>query len=136
MVGDRIITKLVSGPCHYDQWLGSWGVYKTAMIMLEAAAPGALDAYQEGIRHLTVFFPNSWSDIALADVDMRYDHWERLLDDTEGAPEGFEACRPWNYVITHCAYGEATLRGAHWWDMNLVKPLQCPESTQAVISRM
>jgi hypothetical protein len=136
MVGDKLITKLVSGPATYEQWLGSWGVYKAAMIMLQAASPGTLDDYQEGIRLLTVFYPRSWGDIALADVDMRYEYWGRVLDETEGDPSGFNPRRPWDYVIGQCAYGESKLRGAHWWEMNLVKPLQSPEDTQVVISRM
>jgi hypothetical protein len=136
LVGDRLISKLVSGPSDYHAWLGSWEVFKTSMIMLEAASPGALEAYAEGIRHLTVFFPNSWGDIALADVDMRDGHWERMLEETDGNPAGYNPLRPWDYIITQSAYGDSNLRGSHWWEMNLVKALQSPESTQTVIARM
>jgi hypothetical protein len=136
MVGDRSITKLMPGPNIYEQWLGSWGVYKSAMIMLEAACPRALDAYEKGIKCLTIFFPGAWGDIVCADVDCRYDYWGRIKSDIVGSPVDYEPMRPWNFVILHCAYGKSTLLGSHWWEMNLVKPLQSSENTQAVIARM
>ena len=106
---DKIITKLVPGPNGYDQWLESWGVLKSGLIMLNVASPGALDQYQEGIRILTVLFPQSWGDIAQADVNMRWQYMERLLEDLEGAPAGFDPARPWGYIFSQCAYGKATL---------------------------
>jgi hypothetical protein len=138
LVGNKIISRLVRGPGSYEQWLGSWNIYKTCMIMCDAACPGGLDAYQVGIFHLTVFFPTSWSDIALAGVNMRYDYWQRIHEDMNPAnlPVEYDTKKPWDWIIMQCAYGEATLKGAHWWEMHLVKALISPQSTQSVIARL
>jgi hypothetical protein len=98
------------------------GVYRSCLIMLEAASPTALDAYAEGIRYLSELHPQSWGHIALADINMRFEYFDRMLEDLDGCPKGYEATRPWNYVLTQCAYGKSTLEGHDWWNATSSMP--------------
>ena len=51
-------------------WLGCWGVFKTAMLMLDAASLGALNQYEEGLRQLTTMY-KEWPCISRAETSMR-----------------------------------------------------------------
>ena len=112
--------------------------------MLQAASAGSLDLYEEGIRVLHLLYPNSWSDLLLADEEMRFEHWDRMYetltesaDDDEPMPADFDENRPWDYIICQSAFelGVNNL-GQPWWQMNLVAGLNSPQSTQSVISRL
>jgi hypothetical protein len=136
LVGDKVITKLFNGPANYEQWLGSWEVYRSAMVMLEAICPGNLDRYSSGIRKLTVLYPHSWSDILVADYEMRWVHMERMLEEADLVTPGLDPERPWDYIMEQAAYGSAKLLGHEWWSDNLVSSLNSPESTQAVLAKL
>ena len=135
-VGDAIITRYISGPADHEEWLASWRVYRTALIALGAASAGALELYAEGIRMLNLLYPRSWGDILLADEDMRYENWDRMLENLEEAvnpAQGFSKQRPWDHIIATSAFNlgnEGTEVG--WWNLNLVAGLNSPQSTLAV----
>jgi hypothetical protein len=142
LVGDQVISKFVTGPASHEEWLSSWRVYRAALIMLEAASAGSLDLYEEGIRVLTTLYPNSWSDILLADEEMRFEHWddmyETLSDGDDGpAPADYDETRPWDFIISQSAFELGVNNLGHaWWQMNLVAALNSPQSTQSVIGRL
>ena len=51
-VDGTLRTRLLHGPSTYEAWLGSWSVFKSAMIMMDAACLNPLNAYQEGMRQI------------------------------------------------------------------------------------
>ena len=112
--------------------------------MLQAASAGSLDLYEEGIRVLHLLYPNSWSDLLLADEEMRFEHWDRMYetltegaDDDELLPADFNEDRPWDYIICQSAFELGVNNmGAPWWQMNIVAGLNSPQSTQSVIARL
>jgi hypothetical protein len=115
---------------------GSWDVYRAAMTMLEAASPGNLERCGEGIRKLTVLYPNYWNFPAVADRDMRFEHMERMLEELELTTVGLNVNRPWNYMVEQCAYGSTKLLGHEWWTDHLISALNSPESTQPVLAKL
>jgi hypothetical protein len=115
-------------------------VFRSSMIMLSAASPGALGDYQEGIRHLCEFFPNSWGAIATADEKMRWEHRDRLRETfTSNPPAPLTGARynptmPWDFIIGASAWGPPQQPTAYWWDCQVVRSLSSPQSTNSVIA--
>jgi len=117
-------TRLLRGPGSFEAWRAAWRVLRSCLIMLEAASPAALDAYEEGIRQLTVLFPGSWGTVSVADEAMRAEQWDVLLEQfSHSRPEGFDADLPWNYILHASAYGSALTFKAHWWESRVVLPM-------------
>ena len=61
-VDGALRTKQVAPPSSYEAWVGSWDVFRTAMIMVGAATPAALDRYSMGVKRLWATHGN-WSVI-------------------------------------------------------------------------
>jgi hypothetical protein len=140
LVGDQVITKYITGPSTYDEWLGSWKVYRTTLIALGAVSSGALELYSEGIRILTTLYPHAWGEILLADEEMRYENWDRMLEtfeDSDVPIPGFNPARPWDFIVAASAFNLG-LKGteAGWWNMNLVAGLNSPQSAQSITSSL
>ena len=57
----EVHVKELKGPSSFDEWRASYNIFKTAMIMLDAASPQALDGYMEHVRRLgSMFGPRCW----------------------------------------------------------------------------
>jgi hypothetical protein len=143
MVGNEIVIQRLAGPSCFDEWLGSWSVMKTALIMLGEASPGTLELYEESIRQLSVLYPASWGDLCIAEEKLRWSHWDRMYEEItsdlqrEAAPHpGFNPDMPWEYIISHSAYGPPKHLTAHWWFLNLVGPLNSPSGTKQVVAAL
>jgi len=101
------------------------------MIMLKAARPATLDAYEEGIRELTVHFPAGWGTIAVADETMRAEQWDIIREQTSSnAPAAYDPDLPWDFVIGQSTYGVPGALKAHWWESRVVLPLVKTASRQ------
>ena len=121
-VDNELKTAQVSGPRSYDAWLGSWELFKAAMIMLDAAGVAALDKYARGIQRLVELHGN-WSIIMLADERCRAERWEILAEKyARDPPAHYKASRPWDSIIADAAY---SLHGpmSEWWYFSVVAPL-------------
>jgi hypothetical protein len=140
--GTEMISKLLPGPGTHEEWVASWRVFRSAMIMLSAASPGALDDYAEGIRHLTLFHPHAWSDIAVAEEKMRWEHWDRMREELVELislghpPIGFNPKMPWDYIIGASTYGPPSNPTAYWWTLQLTGGLASSSSTQSVVAAL
>ena len=110
-VGGVLQTRLLAGPSTYADWSACFEVFKVSMIMLEAAKPGSLARYEEGIRQLWHTF-GTWSIIEQADVAMRSREWSIVRDDLEA--EGWNGCdpnKPWDAVIARTRVSPSVARG-------------------------
>ena len=115
--------RMLRGPSGYAAWRASWRVFRTAMVSLDAATPGALDFYQEGIRVLAETYPHAWGIIARADEAMRSEQWELLHEELwPTAPvRGI-----WSAILKASAYGEGSRR-QHWWFSHVIAVATSPE---------
>ena len=52
-VGGELTSKSAAGPWDFEQWRKCWREFRTAMLKPTASSPGPLDAYEEGLRHLS-----------------------------------------------------------------------------------
>ena len=88
---------LLSGPSDYQAWEAAWSVFEAAMIMLDAALPGQLRFYKQGIRQLADRFPRDRGTISKLDEGMRSERWGRLhqeiLDGSVLTPLNFDMKR-------------------------------------------
>ncbi|CAK0906332.1 unnamed protein product, partial [Prorocentrum cordatum] len=119
-VGGELVTRQVKGPASFDTWRQCWRVFRTAMLTLQACLPGPLDEYEEGMRLLSVAFPNHWGIISRADDEMRSERWERIRrriesEVAENTYRGsFVQDRPWEAVIRESAKSD-TGPYTNWW---------------------
>ena len=121
-VDGALQTRLLHGPSSYTAWEACWKVYRSAMIMLDQASIGALDAYAEGIRQLVLTY-SEWGCISRADVTMRSVQWSIVKEEmSRTTPPGYDATKPWDYIIARTAFGAEGPR-AHWWWLSVVGPL-------------
>ena len=136
MVGDNIMTRYITGPSTYEEWMASWRVYRTTLIALGAVSAGALELYVEGIRSLVTLYPRSWGNILLADEEMRYENWDRMLETLEESDvpvAGFNKQRPWDHIVATSSFSlgtDGTQSG--WWNIHLVAGLNNPQSAEVV----
>ena len=122
-VDGSLQTRMLRGPSSFESWRHCWLVFKAAMLMVGAARPSSLDAYEEGIRQLATLFPGGWGTLHHSDEVMRAEHWEILREDfVADPPSGWDPARPWDSVIALSAYGAAGPR-SHWWETRVVLPL-------------
>ena len=118
--------KQLAGPSCFADWQMCWKVFKSSMIMLEAASVSALDAYEHGIKGLCDMFPHAWGIISVADDLCRSERWSRILDEylelqeIGKAPEGFDEEFPWDVIIYDSAWGIGGQ--AHWWKQRVEHP--------------
>ena len=81
-VDGALQSRMLRGPSDFASWECSWAVFRSAMVMLKAAAPQTLDNYHNGIRELsTLYGPAAWGIISLADEVNRSERWANLADD-------------------------------------------------------
>jgi len=94
------------------------------MLMLGQASPSTLDAYEEGVRELTVHFPHGWGTIALAEETMRAEQWDIMREQVvNNSPAAYSQEVPWDFVIGQSTYGVPGAMKAHWWESRVVLPL-------------
>ena len=89
----------VSSDVSWKMLEASWNVFEACMIMLDAAMPGQLRLYKQGIRQLADRFPKDWASISKLDETMRAERWGRLhqeiMQGSVATPFGFEPKKPW-----------------------------------------
>ena len=111
--------QLLKGPENISAWRGCWAVFEVAMIMLDAAMPGQLRMYKEGIEKLAQLFPNDWGTVSQIDETMRAEWWGRIhqeiLDGTRPRLAGFLEEKPWGVIIMESRYGYLQGPMADWW---------------------
>ena len=131
MIGDKLHTRTIQGPSSHAEWLDSWQVYRTALVALGAVSSGSLDLYQEGIRRLTVLYPNSWTEILVAEEEMKFEHWDRMQEMLvrEPAPQ-YRASQPWNFIVAQSAFnlGKQSMCTG-WWKEHLTAGLNSAQNT-------
>ena len=117
-------TRMLKGPSSYEAWRGSLKVFRSAMLMLEAARPSTLDGYEEGVRQLSLLFPQGWGTIATVEETVRAEQWDILREQIPAnTPAGYDADMPWDFVIAQSTYGVPGAIKAHFWEMRVVLPL-------------
>ena len=107
-----------AGPSSYHEWYKCWRVYRTAMLLLQAADAERLDNYSEMIRQqVTQFGDEAWFLVAKADARMRSEHLDRLRRQLRINPEyGFTENSPWS-----ACYAMAT-KDHQFWTQELSTP--------------
>ena len=113
------------GPGDYPAWRKCWAVYESAMIMLGAASPASLKTYRTGIRKLAEAFPQFWPRIYVADVQLRANMWDRLLEQRLASKEvTLETPMIWDGIIRDSAWGGLGVAGplSGWWVENCWMP--------------
>merc|ERR1712051_1134588 len=70
------------GPSSFEAWDLAWSVFTAAMLMLGAAAPGALSRYRAGVRDLNTLYPDLWGVVTRADHSMRHEQWSLMSFDS------------------------------------------------------
>ena len=122
-VDGALRTKQVSPPSSYEAWVGSWDVFRSAMIMLGAATPASLDKYAMGIKRLWATH-GRWSVIQTAEDKCRAEQWEVLAEKfSRNAPADFDDRAPWNSIIAASSYSPSGGPLADWWYYQVVAPL-------------
>jgi len=114
-VHGELVTRQLKGPGTYQGWRASWAVFRSAMVMLNAASPSALDRYARGIEELVTLYPQAWGVVSVADETMRSERWDILM-------ENKATDYTWEDAIRDSAFGFDT-SSAHWWFMHVLGPL-------------
>ena len=123
------------GPADYHSWHQCWRVYRTGMLLLEAADAERLDAYGEYIRSfVSQFSDEAWWLVARADHRMRSEQWDRIRRELRSKPEfGYTDASPWSAVLAKA------LKDTEFWHRELVTPatlwLARPKDTPGKSSR-
>ena len=101
----------------------SWNLFANAMVSLNAARPGSLNAYLGGIKLLLKLFPSKWHAIVATDLIVRSERWLRIHEDIgRSSTPGFDDRAPWDYIIGISAFGREG-PNAMWWQTQVVLPL-------------
>ena len=95
------------GPPNFMAWKASWGVFKTAALMLNICSLSALDAYFRHVERLTTQWPHCWGLIYAADDLARSEKMGKVrrkisIDAALGkpTPANWDPTQPWNAVFT------------------------------------
>ena len=127
-------TRLLQGPSTFVAWQGCWWVFKSAMIMLDAASLGALNQYEEGLRQLSTMY-REWACIARAESTMRSTQWTIILEEAKrNQPKGFNDNRPWDFVIGASSFGVEHGVRSHWWWLHVTGPLSTSGSSSSAMN--
>jgi hypothetical protein len=142
--GDRIertnkFRAWISGPCgetgryveipgasSLEQWSVCWEVYRTAMIMEQAASQATLDKYSGDFKEMAATYAprGCWAICAQADIRCRSEYWPQLkrrmelFHQTSPQASVFEPARPWNSVIRESVGPSAN----SFWEQQLMGP--------------
>jgi hypothetical protein len=129
LIGGAFVTKVLEAPSSYAAWEDSWLLFSTAMVSVNAARPGSLNAYHEGIKTLLRHFPTRWSTLVASDLVVRSERWSRMLEEiVRSPPLDFDAAAPWDWIIAASAYGRSGPL-ASWWANEVVLPLSLGSSS-------
>ena len=96
------------GPATFTDWMKSYRVLSTVLIMLEAVEPEELEAYADLIRgYVSRYSSTAWPTIYQADVRQRQErsqHHRRIgvkmhnADPAVAKAHGYDDATPWRYV--------------------------------------
>ena len=96
------------GPPSIHYWKQSWGVYATAMIMLDAASPPSLDTYAAHIEELaTEHGEDSWAIVYQADARFRSEVMGQMFVEQNdklnlaiqaGGKTPLDPKKPWDHI--------------------------------------
>ena len=129
-VDGALQTRLLHGPSSFAAWESCWKVFRAAMVMMDQASVGALDAYADGIRQLVVTY-NEWGCISRADVTMRSVQWSIVKEELDrNTPHGYNTAKPWGWVLQKTAFGVEGPRAHSWW-LSVVGPLSSGASSSS-----
>ena len=99
-------TKRLHGTTNIIDWQASWKVFKTAMLIFDAASTSALDSYEKVAVSLTRVLPSAWGIISVVDALCRTEQWDALFDVySEVRPHHFDRKLPWDTIIYDSAFG-------------------------------
>ena len=127
-----LITKRLHAPSTLEAWEACWKLFAAAMVQLGAASLGALNLYYDGIKLAATQFPARWELIVATDFVVRSEQWPRMRRScARSTPAGFNAARPWSYVIAAAAYGAEDSPMRDWWNNRFVLPVLTTGSTSA-----
>ena len=100
--------EILPGPANFDQWHQSWRCLRVTLMLLDAARPCSLDAYEQRVRRLAAAF--DWDLVVAAEDACRKHEFERLRrkhDRKRGrADRGREDRLPWGRVLRDAAGDE------------------------------
>ena len=109
----------ILGPPTIDDWLSSWQVFKTALVMLDVVDFGVLEDYEHNMKELhKIYGSATWLLLYQTDVRARSEHLSRIhLDQLTGHMQAqasnsasfYNPSRPWNSVY------KALLRDEQFW---------------------
>jgi hypothetical protein len=106
MTPNGFYTKELPGPSGIDQWRASFRVYRTALLMLQAATMATAVAYEAFIEKLDRLYKGCWHLIVQADELARSEHMLRLKVSTEmdialggKAPPMWNPDNPWEALF-------------------------------------
>jgi hypothetical protein len=74
-----LMTVKMRGPDSYECWLECWKVFRSAMIMVDAASVADLDRYSKSIENLLRTF-NYWPQIQETEDVVRRERWNILAE--------------------------------------------------------
>ena len=106
------------GPSDFHRWYEAWKVFRTGMLLLEAADAERLDAYAEHIRSfVTQFTDEAWWIIAKADHHLRSEHLDRLRRELRKEVQyGFTEAKPWSACFAKA------VKDSEFWHKELITP--------------
>ena len=106
------------GPADYHAWHQCYKVYRTGMLLLEAADAERLDAYGEHVRSfVTQFSEEAWFIVARADHRLRSEHLDRLRRELRADPAfGFTEANPWSACLARA------VKDGDFWNREVVTP--------------
>lgn len=106
------------GPADYHAWHQCYKVFRTGMLLLQAAEAERIDAYGEHIRsYVTQFTEESWWLVARADHRLRSEHLDRLRRELRSNPQfGFSENDPWGPCFA------MAVKDSDFWHKELTVP--------------
>ena len=113
------VTRQLVGPANFTHWAACWRMFRSSMLGLDAGIGADFDIYEEGIRILSMLFPNLWGLIFRADETMRSEEWRMIHYGVVGmgaAPGG------WPSIIRRSAYGAEDGNRSQWWMHHVLTP--------------
>ena len=119
----EFIMKEIPGPSNFTQWQASFKVYRTAMLMVEAASLSTLMAYEAHIEKLTKWYPTAWHLVVSAEDRARSDHMARVKLNVEmdiaamrPPPRGWNSSRPWDGCF------KLVTEDVNYWNVQVQSP--------------
>jgi hypothetical protein len=116
----------VPGASCLEQWGACWEVYRTAMMMEQAASQATLDKYSGDFKEMAAIYAprGCWHLCAQADIRCRSEYWPQqkrrmeLFHQQNPQASSFDPSRPWNSVIRE-SVGPSAMT---FWEAQLLGP--------------